>query len=102
MTFHFDDSVIAAVLSHMNDDHRGDNLTIAHAFGAPDATAVTMIGFDGDGTDWEAVTPTGTQVLRVAWPEGPISERPAVRQQVVALYLAACHELGIKPRRHEG
>ena len=86
----------------MNDDHLNDNVTIAQAFGAPDATSVVMTGFDGDGTDWEAQTPAGVQILRVAWPDAPISERPEVRKQVVALYVAACKELGIKPRRHEG
>lgn len=100
MTFQFDDNVISAVLRHMNDDHLDDNVVIARAFGAPDATAATMTGFDGDGTDWRAETPSGPQDLRIAWPAGPISERPAVRAQVVALYDAACSTLGIDPRPH--
>ena len=47
VTFQFEDSVVAAVLHHMNDDHLNDNVTIAQAFGAPDATSVVMTGFDG-------------------------------------------------------
>jgi hypothetical protein len=38
--------------------------------------------------------------LRVAWPGAPISERPEVRREVVALYDAACAELGVDPRPH--
>lgn len=102
MTHFFDADVVAAVLHHMNDDHRDDNVTIARAFGAPDATAVEMTGFDGDGTDWRVETPDGSRALRIAWPAPPVTERPAVRAQVVELYLAACRERGEKPRRHEG
>lgn len=102
MTHQFDSSVITAVLAHMNDDHTADNLVIAHAFGAPDATAVEMTGFDGDGSDWSVQTPDGHRELRISWPDGPIDERPAVRQQVVALYVAACKVMGVKPRRAEG
>lgn len=101
MTFTFDESVISAVLAHMNGDHTDDNLTIARAFGAPDATAVIMTGFDGDGTEWRAETPSGVRELRIAWPDGPISARPAVRAQVVALYDAACEKLGVTPATHE-
>lgn len=102
MTHLFDPAVVSAVLHHMNDDHRDDNVTIARAFGAPDATAVEMIGFDGDGTDWRVQTPAGERDLRIAWPAAPVTERPAVRTQVVELYLSACRALGEKPRRHEG
>ena len=38
--------------------------------------------------------------LRVAWPSGAISERPAVRREVVALYDLACEKLGVQPRPH--
>lgn len=102
MTFRFDDAVVAGVLSHMNDDHTGDNLLIARAFGPEaDYSSATMTGFDGDGGDWLAErTDGGTQAVRVAWPDGPIAERPHVRREIVALYDAACARLGIEPRPH--
>ncbi|MET0734997.1 MAG: DUF2470 domain-containing protein [Microbacterium sp.] len=102
MTHLFDESVLAGVLRHMNDDHADDNLLIARAF-APEAAAVAarMVGFDGDGGDWSVDAATGEAVaLRVPWPGGPISERPEVRREIVALYDIACHRLGIEPRPH--
>lgn len=102
MTHTFDDSVRGAVLGHMNDDHRDDNLLIARAFG-PDAEIVasSMQGFDGDGGEWVATTADGeTLAFRVSWPGGPITERPEVRREIVALYDGACERLGIEPRPH--
>ena len=97
----FDDSVVAAILRHMNDDHRADTLLIVRAFGHPDATEAAMLGYDGDGGTWE-VTDTHGDVTeaRVSWLAGPISERPEVRREVVALYDAACERLGVTPRPH--
>lgn len=100
MTFHFDDAARAGVLGHMNNDHAADNLLIARAFGAPDATAAVMTGFDGDGADWDATTPRGSEPVRVAWPAGSITERGEVRREVVALYDEACARLGVEPRPH--
>lgn len=99
----FDADVIAAVLRHMNSDHTDDNLLIARAFAEPDAaqaTASVMTGFDGEGGVWEIIRGTETHELRVPWPGGPISDRPAVRREVVALYDLACERLGVKPRPH--
>lgn len=102
MTFHFDETVRAGVLSHMNGDHGDDNLLIARAFGpAPDVISAAMTGFDGDGGDWSAQAPSGREVLiRVPWPGGSIDERPHVRREIVALYDEACRRLGIEPRPH--
>ena len=102
MTFVFDETVLTGVLSHMNDDHRDDNLLIARAFGAEaDVVASTMVGFDGDGGDWRVRSADGEEVLlRVPWPGGPIDERPHVRREIVALYDEACRRLGIQPRPH--
>lgn len=100
MTFRFDDAVITGVLHHMNDDHTADNLLIVRAFGAPEATAAVMTGFTGDAAMWTAQTPSGSQDVTVPWPGGSISERPQVRQQVVALYDEACARLGVEPRPH--
>ncbi|MFT4229998.1 MAG: DUF2470 domain-containing protein [Microbacterium sp.] len=99
----FDPATVSAVLRHMNDDHRDDNALIARAFG-PDGENVvcaSMAGFDGAGGDWCVTTADGAATpLRVAWPGGPISERPEVRREIVALYDAACARLGVEPRPH--
>ena len=100
MTFRFDDDALAGVMRHMNHDHTDDSLLIARAFGEPDATSAVMTGFDGDGAEWTVVAADGERSLRVPWPGGPISERAAVRREVVALYDAACERLGVEPRPH--
>lgn len=108
MTHQFDYAVLAGVLGHMNGDHGDDNLLIARAFaadatGAPDAaiTASRMIGFDGDRGVWEATLADGsTAEIAVPWPGGPISQRPEVRREIVALYDEACRRLGIEARPH--
>lgn len=102
MTHRFDDAVLAGVLRHMNVDHADDNLLIARAF-APEADALvaTMTAFDGDGGDWVAELANGESLaFRVPWPGGPITERPEVRREIVALYDEACRRLGIEPRPH--
>lgn len=102
MTQVFGADVLTGVLSHMNGDHEDDNLLIARAFGpAGDIVAATMAGFDGDGGDWIARRAGGDDVaIRVPWPSGPISERPEVRREIVALYDEACRRLGLTPRPH--
>lgn len=102
MPHSFDDATIAGVLRHMNSDHTDDNILIARAFGN-DQTAVsaTMTSFDGDGGQWEVTGAGGAvEALRVPWPGGPITERPEVRREIVALYDDACERLGIEPRPH--
>lgn len=102
MTHEFDQAVVAGVLGHMNGDHGDDNLLIARAF-APEADAqvATMTGLDGDGGDWVAENAAGASLaFRVPWPGGPITERPEVRREIVALYDEACRRLGITPRPH--
>lgn len=102
MAHQFDDAALQGVLRHMNADHTGDNLLIARAFGAPDASSAEMTGLDGVGGDWTVTRADGrTSALRVPWPGGAISERHEVRREIVALYDAACARLGIAPRPHE-
>ncbi|WP_435748266.1 DUF2470 domain-containing protein [Microbacterium sp. PMB16] len=99
----FDADVITAVLRHMNGDHTDDNLLIARAFAEPadaEITDAVMTGFDGDAGVWEVTRDGAATELRVSWPGGPISDRPAVRREVVAVYDAACARLGIEPRPH--
>ena len=102
MVHRFDETVLTGVLTHMNGDHADDNLLIARAFSPDsDVLAAAMIGFDGDGGDWRAQLAGGAEiVVRVPWPGGPISERPQVRREIVALYDEACSRLGIQPRPH--
>jgi hypothetical protein len=101
MAHTFDEAALSGVLRHMNSDHTDDNLLIARAFGAADAEAATMTGFDGDGGDWSVTAADGsTAPLRVPWPGGAITERGEVRREIVALYDESCRRLGIEPRPH--
>lgn len=84
----------------MNDDHLDDNLLIARAFGAQDATASTMTTLDHRGGTWSYTTTDGAEhELTVPWTV-EISERPEIRREVVKLYDVACERLGIEPRPH--
>ena len=107
MTQLFDDAVVGGVLGHMNGDHGDDNLLIARAFAADaglaeqQIVAASMAGFDGDGGRWTVSSADGsTATISVSWPGGPISERPEVRREIVALYDEACRRLGVEPRPH--
>jgi hypothetical protein len=102
MAFRFDDAIVTRILAHMNDDHRDDNLLIVRAFGpGAEYRAATMTGFDGDAGRWSAERADGrVDEVEVAWPDGPIDERPHVRREIVALYDEACAKLGIQPRPH--
>lgn len=102
MTHVFDDAARSGVLGHMNGDHSADNLLIAQAFGPErNVVAARMVDFDGDGGRWEADLPAGGSIeVSVRWPGGPITERPEVRREIVALYDAACARLGVEPRPH--
>lgn len=103
MSHSFDADVVAAVLRHMNGDHAADNVLIARAFAEPggEVTAAVMTGFDGDGGVWRITRQGVASDLRVPWPGGPITGRPEVRREVVAVYELACRRLGVEPRPHE-
>ncbi|ARJ07031.1 hypothetical protein GCM10010988_23830 [Cnuibacter physcomitrellae] len=96
----FDPDVVQAILRHMNGDHTDDNILIARAFVDPSAEASVMTGYDADGGTWEVTTSGSTRSATVAWPNGPIAERPDVRREIVALYDEACAVLGVEPRPH--
>jgi len=103
VTHIFEADVVAAILRHMNGDHTDDNLLIARAFATESDVPITsavMTDLDGSGGVWQITRAGVPQELRVPWPGGEISERPAVRREVVALYDAACERLGIEPRPH--
>jgi hypothetical protein len=87
----------------MNDDHADDNLLITRAFATAsdlEITSAVMTDVDGDGGVWQITRAGVPEELRIAWPSGEISERAAVRREVVALYDIACERLGIEPRPH--
>ena len=97
----FDNAVISGVTRHMNEDHADDTLLIARALGArPDATDARMIGLDNDGGDYEVVTPSGTETIRIPWARR-LSERIEIRQEIVRMYDESCEILGLEPRAHE-
>lgn len=101
MTATWPADVVEAVLVHMNEDHRDDNLVIVRAFGRPEATAAQMVGLDDSGGLWwvesfDEAGPDGSE-LRVAWPSGLITARSQIRTEVVALHDAACARLGVPP-----
>ena len=101
MSHSFPPDVVTAILHHMNDDHRDDNLLIVRAFADRAAASAEMLGFDGEGGSWRFNTDAGRSTeTTIPWPGGPIDERPAVRREIVALYDEACARLGIEPRPH--
>ena len=103
MTHIFESDVVAAILAHMNGEHRDDNVLIARAFSSASDLKITdavMTDLDGDGGVWQITRAGVAEELRVPWPGGPIDERSAVRREVVALYDAACEKLGVEPRPH--
>ncbi|RNL60723.1 DUF2470 domain-containing protein [Nocardioides marmoriginsengisoli] len=96
----FSAEVVGAVLAHMNDDHRDDSLRIVQAFARPDATAARMTGLDGEAGTWQVTLSGAEEEVRVPWPAAPITERAAIRREVVALHDEACAKLGIAPPAH--
>jgi len=99
--FAFDPAIVAGVLHHMNDDHADDNLLFARAFGDRNATSARMVGVDGSGGEWVYSTADETErPLRIDW-SAPITERPEIRREIVAVYDRACALLGVEPRPHE-
>ncbi|ALJ18765.1 DUF2470 domain-containing protein [Microbacterium sp. No. 7] len=102
MAHTFDDGTLRGVTGHMNNDHSDDNVLIARAFSPlADVIRAEMVTFDGEAGQWHVITADGSEdVIRVPWPGGPITERPEVRREIVALYDAACARLGVTPRPH--
>jgi hypothetical protein len=100
MTAHtFDENIVSAILTHMNHDHRDDNLLIARAMVAPDAEAATMTGLDGSAGMWNVTVDGDEREVRIPW-SVPITERAEVRREIVVLYEAACARLGVASRNH--
>lgn len=95
----FDEDVVAAVLSHMNDDHGDDSLVIVRGFAEPKAKAATMTGLDAEAGVWTADVDGEMHHVRIPW-LGPVADRADIRREVVALYDAGLDRLGLPPREH--
>ena len=95
----FEESIVTAVLSHMNNDHPEDNVLIVQAFGPSDASSVVMTTLDHLGGTWTFESDGANGELTLPWTAG-ISERAEIRREIVALYDAACEKLDIVPRPH--
>ncbi|QWC85088.1 DUF2470 domain-containing protein [Nocardioidaceae bacterium] len=85
----FPPEVTEAVLSHMNDDHAQDSLTIVRAHGYPAARSAEMTGVDEHGGTWHVVDAVGEASVRIGWLGGEVTERAQLRQEVVRLFEAA-------------
>jgi hypothetical protein len=99
---HFDDAAVAAVVKHMNFEHADDSLLICRTLGRqPSARIARMVGFNETRALFSARIDGGDVDVWVPW-RGPITERGQVREEIVALYRAACAQAGIAPRgEHE-
>jgi len=95
----FSPQVSAAVAAHMNGDHAEDNLLIARSLGGqPEATAAVMTGVRPDGATFEATVGGAPVEVVVPW-AAPITDRGAIRVEVVRMYHEACAALGVEPRQ---
>ena len=97
----FSPEVVDRVVAHMNEDHRADNVAIARANGFPEAMSVTMTGLDERAGFWSVTDASGTHELAVDWPDGPISERPQIREEVVKVFDAAQEQISFAKRIRE-
>lgn len=96
----FSPEIVDAVLAHMNDDHRDDNLLIVHAFSGRRPESAAMSDLDRRGGTWRYTFEGAEHELHVPWSSGEIAERPEIRREIVTLYDAACARLGVEPRPH--
>jgi hypothetical protein len=96
----FSPDIVDAVLAHMNDDHRDDNVLIVKAFAARDIDSAVMSDLDHRGGTWRYTSEGEEHELHVPWSSGEITERPEIRREIVVLYDAACEQLGVEPRPH--
>lgn len=97
----FDKEVVAAIVAHMGEDHGEDNLIIARAHGAPEATDSVFVDLDGEAGVWRVTEAGESRDIRIDWPSGKISDRPEIRREVVLIFREACKRLGIDPKTKE-
>ena len=93
----FDDDVVQAICTYMNNDPMESNLTIVQGItGDREVVKAELISFDGDGADFRAYGPDGAaRDIRIPW-QRTISERPEVREQLFALLDQAMDAFGTK------
>ena len=96
----FSPDIVDAVLAHMNDDHRDDNVLIVRAFAGRNADTAVMADLDSRGGTWRYHFEGEDHELHLPWSSGEITERPEIRREIVVLYDAACTQLGVEPRPH--
>lgn len=94
----FDDTVVAAVVKHMNSEHTDDALLICRTLGRqPSARSARMVGFNPTYAIFSARIDGGDVDIKVPW-SAPVTERDRVREEIVGMYRAACAQAGITPR----
>ncbi len=95
----FSADVVAAVLHHMNDDHRDDSVVIVRAFAGVEPSSASMTDLDEHGGTWRYTVDGEEQELRMPW-STELTERPQLRREIVMMYRAACDKLGIPFSEH--
>jgi Protein of unknown function (DUF2470) len=95
----FSPDVVDDVLAHMNDGQRDDNVLIVRAFAGRHADTAVMSDLDARGGTWRYRFEGEEHELHLPWSSGEITENPEIRREIVALYAAACTQLGVEPRR---
>ena len=82
----FDAAVVAAVTSHVNDDHGDACLDIVRALGGVTAASEACLDdVDADAAVFVAVVGNGTVRVRVPWSRR-ITERAEIRHEIVAMH----------------
>lgn len=89
----FGPETVAAVLDHMNADHRDDSLAIVQGHAIRRATSATMTGLDAEGGDWDALVDGVPVPVRIPWTERAV-ERADLRREIVRLHDTARERLG--------
>lgn len=95
----FSPDVVAAVLHHMNDDHRDDNVVIIRAFAGVEPEGASMADLDEHGGTWHYTVDGEERELRMPW-SAELTERPQLRREIVMIYRRACETLGIPFSEH--
>jgi Protein of unknown function (DUF2470) len=92
----FSPDVLEAICSYMNNDPTESNLTIIQGHTNDRSfTRADLICFDEKGADFKAYSPSEEKEIRLPW-QREISERPEVREQLMALLNKAMDNFGTR------
>lgn len=93
----FDDDVVQAICTYMNNDPMESNLTIVQGITGDRAIEkADLVFFDEAGADFRAYGPGGdARDVRIPW-QRTISSRPEVREQLFALLDQATDAFGTR------